>query len=137
ARGRLGVLRQRPGQDPGAALAPVPDLSQLGALIEEVRSAGLQTTLEVCGQAPDVPAGVQLTVYRLVQEALTNTLKHGGRGGRATGRLAHVSRGLRGDIDDDGAGAPPPAPGRARGRPVAGAGRDRGPRRRGAGRRPP
>ena len=42
----LGVLRQRPGDDLAAALAPVPDLTQLDALIEEVRSAGLQTTLE-------------------------------------------------------------------------------------------
>jgi DNA-binding CsgD family transcriptional regulator len=54
----LDVLRQRPGDEAAAALAPVPDLTQLDALIEEVRSAGLQTTLEVCGQAPDVPAEV-------------------------------------------------------------------------------
>jgi len=106
----LGVLRQSPGQDPAAALAPVPDLTQLDALIAEVRSAGLQTTLEVCGQAPDVPAGVQLTVYRLVQEALTNTLKHGGTGARATVRLAYLPGELRVDIDDDGAGATAPAP---------------------------
>jgi signal transduction histidine kinase len=106
----LGVLRQRPGQDPAATLAPVPDLTQLDALIEEVRSAGLETTLEVCGQAPDVPAGVQLTVYRLVQEALTNTLKHGGPGARATVRLCYLPGELRVDIDDDGAGAAAPAP---------------------------
>jgi len=101
----LGVLRQRTGDDPAAALAPVPDLTQLDALIEEVRSAGLETTLEVHGQAPDVPAGVQLTVYRLVQEALTNTLKHGGTGARATVRLHYLPGELRVDIDDDGAGA--------------------------------
>ncbi|MBO0816471.1 MAG: sensor histidine kinase [Actinobacteria bacterium] len=106
----LGVLRQHPGDDPAAALAPVPDLTQLDALIEEVRSAGLQTTLEVCGQAPDVPAGVQLTVYRLVQEALTNTLKHGGAGARATVRLRYLPGELQVDIDDDGAGAMAPAP---------------------------
>ena len=106
----LGVLRQRPGDDPAAALAPVPDLTQLDALIEEVRSAGLQTTLEVRGQAPDVPAGVQLTVYRLVQEVLTNTLKHGGTGARATVRLSYLPGELRVDIDDDGAGATAPAP---------------------------
>jgi len=106
----LGVLRQRPGDDAAPALAPVPDLTQLDALIEEVRSAGLETTLEVCGQAPDVPAGVQLTVYRLVQEALTNTLKHGGTGARATVRLRYVPGELRVDIDDDGAGARAPAP---------------------------
>jgi signal transduction histidine kinase len=106
----LGVLRQRPGQDPSSALAPVPDLTQLDALIEEVRSAGLETTLEIQGQAPDVPAGVQLTVYRLVQEALTNTLKHGGPGVRATVRLRYLPEELRVDIDDDGAGAAAPAP---------------------------
>ena len=76
----LGVLRQRPGQDPAESLQPVPDLAQLDVLIEQVRSAGLDTTLEIHGAAPDLPAGVQLTVYRLVQEALTNTLKHGGPG---------------------------------------------------------
>ena len=104
------MLRQHPGDDPAAALAPVPDLSQLDALIAEVRSAGLQTTLEVHGQAPDVPAGVQLTVYRLVQEALTNTLKHGGTGARATVRMRYLPGELRVDIDDDGAGATAPAP---------------------------
>jgi signal transduction histidine kinase len=106
----LGVLRQRPGQDPGAALAPVPDLAELDTLIEQVRSAGLETTLEIRGQAPDVSAGVQLTVYRLVQEALTNTLKHGGTGARATVRLRYLPDELRVDIDDDGAGATAPAP---------------------------
>ena len=107
----VGVLRQRPGDDdPAAALAPVPDLTQLDALIEQVRSAGLQTTLEINGQAPDVPAGVQVTVYRLVQEALTNTLKHGGTAARATVRLRYLPGELRVDIDDDGAGAAAPAP---------------------------
>jgi signal transduction histidine kinase len=105
----LGVLRQRPGQDPGGTLQPVPDLTQLDALIEQVRSAGLDTTLEIRGQPPDVPAGVQLTVYRLVQEALTNTLKHGGAGARATVRLRYLPGELLVDIDDDGAGAAAPA----------------------------
>jgi signal transduction histidine kinase len=101
----LGVLRQPPGQDSAEALQPVPDLAQLDALIEQVRSAGLDTTLEVRGEAPDVPVGVQLTVYRLVQEALTNTLKHGGTGARATVRLHFQPGELLVDIDDDGAGA--------------------------------
>ncbi len=109
----LGVLRQRPGQDSGqeaaGTLQPVPDLSQLDRLIEQVRSAGLDTTLEIRGQAPDVPAGVQLTVYRLVQEALTNTLKHGGPGARASVRLRYLPGELQVDIDDDGAGVTAPA----------------------------
>jgi signal transduction histidine kinase len=106
----LGVLHQRPGQDTGEALAPVPDLAQLDVLIEQVRSAGLDTTLEIHGEAPDVPAGVQLTVYRLVQEALTNTLKHGGAGARASVRLRFLPGELRVDVDDDGAGVTAPVP---------------------------
>ena len=106
----LGVLRQQPGQEPAGSLQPVPDLTQLDRLIEQVRSAGLDTTLEIHGQAPsDVPAGVQLTVYRLVQEALTNTLKHGGAGARASVRLRYLPGELLVDIDDDGAGATAPA----------------------------
>jgi signal transduction histidine kinase len=105
----LGVLRQRPSQDPSDTLQPVPDLTQLDTLIEQVRAAGLDTTLEIRGQPPDVPAGVQLTVYRLVQEALTNTLKHGGTGARASVRLRYLPGELLVDIDDDGVGAAAPA----------------------------
>ena len=112
----LGVLReppversaghgsQNPGEGSAEARQPVPGLAQLDALIEQVRSAGLDTTLEVRGEAPEVPVGVQLTVYRLVQEALTNTLKHGGAGARATVRLQFQPGELLVDIDDDGAG---------------------------------
>jgi signal transduction histidine kinase len=113
----LGVLREPPSgtaagtSDGEAAQArqPVPGLAQLDPLIEQVRSAGLDTTLEVNGQAPEVPVGVQLTVYRLVQEALTNTLKHGGPGARASVRLQFQPGELLVDIADDGAGLPPAA----------------------------
>jgi signal transduction histidine kinase len=107
----LGVLRERDGTGAASAeaLQPVPDLSQLDALIEQVRSAGLDTALELHGQAPDVPAGVQLAVYRLVQEALTNTLKHGGAGARASVRLSFEPGELRVDVNDDGAGSAAPA----------------------------
>jgi signal transduction histidine kinase len=119
----LGVLREPPdgrsdgrsadglaapsGEEAAEARQPVPSLAQLDALIEQVRSAGLDTTLEVRGEAPDVPVGVQLTVYRLVQEALTNTLKHGGPIARAAVRLRFEPGGLLVDVDDDGAGAAP------------------------------
>ena len=107
----LGVLRERDrtGAASAADLQPVPDLGQLDVLIEQVRSAGLDTSLELRGQAPDLPAGVQLAVYRLVQEALTNTLKHGGAGARASVRLSFVPGELRVDVNDDGAGSAAPA----------------------------
>jgi signal transduction histidine kinase len=106
----LGVLRERDGGAGSAeVLQPVPDLSQLDALIAQVRSAGLDTALELHGQAPDVPAGVQLAVYRLVQEALTNTLKHGGAGASACVRLSFEPGELRVDVNDDGAGSAAPA----------------------------
>ncbi|WP_331767073.1 histidine kinase [Embleya sp. NBC_00896] len=69
----LGILRE---DEPEAARHPQPDLARLGGLAEQVRAAGLPTTLTVEGDARDVPQGAQLAVYRLVQEALTNTLKH-------------------------------------------------------------
>ncbi|WFR70934.1 histidine kinase [Prescottella defluvii] len=107
----LGALRvnENVNADDGA-LGPVPDLAELDVLIERVRAAGLTTTLQVHGTSPDVPAAVQLTVYRLVQEALTNTLKHGGPGAQASVRLQYLPGELRVDVDDDGAGgaAPPP-----------------------------
>jgi signal transduction histidine kinase len=128
----LGVLREPPdgrtadglagppGDEAAELRQPVPSLAQLDALIDQVRSAGLDTTLEVRGEAPDVPVGVQLTVYRLVQEALTNTLKHGGPGARAAVRLRFQPGELLVDVDDDGAGtAPGPA---SAGRPATAAG---------------
>lgn len=111
----LGVLRD-PSPDPadpatGAAgeRAPLPDLAELDQLVERVRAAGLPTSLQVTGSERYVPADVQLTVYRLVQEALTNTLKHGGPGVRAAVRLAYEPDALRVEVDDDGAGATAPA----------------------------
>jgi signal transduction histidine kinase len=131
----LGVLREPPAgrsrdnggqttdEEAAEARQPVPSLAQLDELIEQVRSAGLDTTLEVRGEAPDVPVGVQLTVYRLVQEALTNTLKHGGAGARATVRLQFRPGELLVDVDDDGAGTPPaPKPGSSSAPATAGSG---------------
>jgi signal transduction histidine kinase len=100
----LGVLRQDSAQPAADALRPVPGLAQLDELVGQVRSAGLDTTLEIGGQVPDLSEAMQLTVYRLVQEALTNTLKHAGQGARATVRLRFLPGELRVDIRDNGAG---------------------------------
>jgi signal transduction histidine kinase len=112
----LGVLRTGTGShadgtdDPPQDLQPMPDLAELDVLIERVRAAGLATTLEVHGAAAEVPAGVQLTVYRLVQEALTNTLKHGGGDAHALVRLHYLPGELRINVDDDGVGGFSPTP---------------------------
>ncbi len=89
---------------------PLPDLSGLDALVAGVRAAGLPVSYELQGDPADLSAGVQLTVYRLVQEALTNTLKHGGKGASAVVRLLYLPGELRLDIEDDGAGATAPRP---------------------------
>ena len=69
----VGVLR-RPEEAP--ALAPQPSLEHVERLVEQAREAGLPVELRVRGEAVDLPAGVDLTAYRLVQEGLTNALKH-------------------------------------------------------------
>jgi signal transduction histidine kinase len=69
----LTVLRV---DDSGAALTPQPSLARIDSLIGEVRAAGLPVKLQVEGNAHEVPAGIDLCAYRIVQEALTNALKH-------------------------------------------------------------
>lgn len=69
----VGVLR-RPEEAP--ALAPQPSLQYLDRLVEQAREAGLPVEVQIEGQQADLPAGVDLTAYRLVQEALTNAIKH-------------------------------------------------------------
>jgi signal transduction histidine kinase len=89
---------------------PLPDLSGLDALVARVRAAGLPVSYELHGAPAPLPAGVQLTVYRLVQEALTNTLKHAGAGASAVVRLWYLPGELRLVVEDDGAGASAPRP---------------------------
>jgi signal transduction histidine kinase len=72
----VGVLRAD-GED-ACDRAPQPGTDDLCALVEQVREAGLRTEVVVSGHQRRLPPGVDLTVYRIVQEALTNTLKHGG-----------------------------------------------------------
>src|SRR5437868_6762520 len=67
----LGVVRSD-----GTEYAPQPGLDRLPDLIEQVRAAGLRIELEIAGSPRPLPAGIDLSAYRIVQEALTNTLKH-------------------------------------------------------------
>jgi signal transduction histidine kinase len=94
--------------DDHVALAPQPSLKQLPALIDEVRAAGLPVEVRTEGQPQPLAPGVDLAVYRIVQEALTNTLKHAGPAhARVTIRYAVADLEL--EIADDGAAAGGPA----------------------------
>ncbi|MFE0174408.1 sensor histidine kinase [Streptomyces sp. NPDC059002] len=98
----LDVLSDEP---PGTAeLAPQPALADLGQLIDGVRAAGLPVHGTVHGHPGSVPAGRQLAVYRVVQEALTNTLKHGGPDATATVDVTYGPDGVTVDITDTGTG---------------------------------
>ncbi|HET9410244.1 MAG TPA: histidine kinase [Candidatus Dormibacteraeota bacterium] len=70
----LGVLRSRPD----APLAPQPGLDQLDGLLKSARDAGLEASLKVAGSPRSLPAALDLSAYRIVQEAITNVLKHAG-----------------------------------------------------------
>ena len=96
----LGVLREDHG---AAGLTPAGDLS-VDNLIERVRGTGLVVRYETTGDAGVADPAVRLTVYRVIQEALTNTMKHGGRGARATVRVDYAPTEVRVRCEDDGPG---------------------------------
>ncbi|HEY2286285.1 MAG TPA: histidine kinase [Streptosporangiaceae bacterium] len=109
----------RPGEEE-AALVPQPGLGQVGALVDRVRAAGQPAELVTEG-ARDLPPGVDLAAYRVVQEALTNVLKHAA-GARAAIRLVYSERELVITVTDDGgpAGYGPPGARAAGGRGLIG-----------------
>ena len=96
----VGVLR-RPEEAP--ALAPQPSLKHLDRLIEQTREAGLPVELRVEGDPEPLPAGVDLTAYRLVQEGLTNAIKHA-RAQHAEVVVRYGDRHLELTVTDDGTG---------------------------------
>jgi signal transduction histidine kinase len=106
----LGVLRE--DDDHAAQMAPQPGLHELDELLQDVRTAGLPVSYEVSGRPESpLPAGLQLAVFRIVQEALTNTLKHAGPGASARLRLRHHDDALELEVIDSPTGPAPPAPG--------------------------
>ena len=98
----LGVLRSADGRGPDR-LAPAPGLGDLDALVADVVTSGVTVEVRVDGERPDVPAGVDLSAYRIVQEALTNVIKHAGRG-RATVTVRYEDDAVVVEVDDDGTG---------------------------------
>jgi signal transduction histidine kinase len=98
----LGVLRQE--DEPQGDLTPVPGLADLEVLLGEVAKAGLAAKLRVEGTPSPLPAGVDLSAYRIVQEALTNVVKHAGPA-RAQVTIRYGDQDVTVEVIDDGRGA--------------------------------
>ncbi|QIJ63977.1 sensor histidine kinase [Streptomyces sp. JB150] len=101
----LGVLRTGEHQESGEYV-PQPDVQQIEELVEQCRGSGLPVDFRIEGTPRPLPSGVELTAYRIVQEALTNTRKHGGPNAGASVRLVYFDDGLGLLVEDDGKGAP-------------------------------
>ncbi|GGL89816.1 two-component sensor histidine kinase [Streptomyces fumigatiscleroticus] len=117
----LGVLRSEPSGDlagdsgTDAPHAPQPTLDRLDALVENTRAAGLTVTVDVTGDRRPLPPGVELSAYRIVQEALSNVLRHA-PGASARVRLTHLPHGLRVEVLNSPPQRPaPPSPGAGHG----------------------
>jgi signal transduction histidine kinase len=98
----LGVLRE---DHVPAELVPLSGDVSVGQLVERVRSAGLPVRYETAGDSSAASSTIQLCVYRVIQEALTNTMKHAGRGARATVRVQYAPAEIVVLAEDDGQGA--------------------------------
>jgi signal transduction histidine kinase len=107
----VGVLRERNGDQ--APRAPSPGLGQLAGLLELAREAGLRVESAVAGEPRPLPALVDLTAYRIVQESLTNVGRHAGAA-TATVTIRYEPGAVVVEVDDDGRG---PAPGPVDGQP--------------------
>ncbi|HEX7083555.1 MAG TPA: sensor histidine kinase [Gaiellaceae bacterium] len=96
----VGMLREG---DEEIGLDPQPGLTQVGELLGPVRETGVDAELEVSGERRPLPPGVELSAYRIVQEALTNVLKHAGCG-RVRVALRYAASELEVEVADDGRG---------------------------------
>ncbi len=113
----LGVLRT---EDTRHSRAPQPGIAQLDGLLDQVRTTGLAATLTVTGTPGTMPPGAELTVYRIVQEALTNTLKHAAYPTRVGVVLTHRPDSVTVDVHDNGAWRPVPPQAKAAGHGLTG-----------------
>jgi signal transduction histidine kinase len=96
----LGVLRKEPGQP---AMSPQPGLEQIDALLKTAQDAGLNVDLKITGAPQPLPAALDLTAYRIVQEAITNALKHA-HASRLEVRVAYLPDALELTVRDNGEG---------------------------------
>ncbi|MFJ7211201.1 sensor histidine kinase [Amycolatopsis sp. NPDC098790] len=116
-RGALGELRRlldvlRSDDADGEPRVPQPDAHAIADLADRMRTAGVPVELEA-DDLGDLPAGVSLGIYRIVQESLTNTLKHAGRGATASVRVHRTGDLVEVLVSDDGAGRVPQLAGSA------------------------
>ncbi|KAB8163857.1 sensor histidine kinase [Streptomyces sp. 3MP-14] len=101
----LGVLRTEDSAVGAQDYVPQPGVEQLAELVDQVRDTGLAVDFRISGDPRPLPSGVELTAYRIVQEALTNTRKHGGPDAGATVTLEYGGDALTVLAEDDGRGA--------------------------------
>ncbi|MFJ6793794.1 sensor histidine kinase [Streptomyces sp. NPDC091268] len=106
-RGLLGVLRAgTDAGDPDQLYRSSPGLERLDDLVERTRAAGLEVAVAISGQQRPLPSGVDLCAYRILQEALTNAVKHAGRGAQVKVSLTFHTDRLSGQVSDRGGSAP-------------------------------
>lgn len=99
----VGVLRTE-AEPARSELSPQPGVHDVSTLIEQLRETGMQVQLWIEGESRALSPGVDLAAFRLVQEALTNTLKHAGPQARAWVRIQYADRQLEVEVEDDGRG---------------------------------
>jgi signal transduction histidine kinase len=98
----LGVLRQE--AEPAGSLAPSPGLAEVDALAAEVARAGARVEVRIEGTRPELPLGLDLSAYRIVQEALTNVVRHAGPA-TARVRIRYAADAVDLEVVDDGVGS--------------------------------
>jgi signal transduction histidine kinase len=101
----LGVLREGGGEDGRAPLAPAPGLAELDALVAQAAGAGVEVTVTLEGEPRRLPPAVDLAAYRVVQESLTNVVRHAGAS-RAEVTVRHSDGRLVVEVTDDGRARP-------------------------------
>jgi len=117
----LNVLRRADEADP---IQPTPGIAHVGVLAERARQAGVTTTVSVTGEQRPLPAAVELAAYRIVQESLTNTIRHAGPATAAVS-LSYLDGELRVEVTDTGGGKAARTGSTAGAVPVAAAGNAR------------
>jgi signal transduction histidine kinase len=118
AMGLLTMNAEEPDLSDEATLAPTPGLGQVAALAARIRDTGVPIQLTVTGRPVPLPAGMDLAAYRVVQEALTNTMKHA-VGSRVSIAIDYAPRTLRVEVTDTG-GSPAPSARTGNGRGLIG-----------------